>query len=162
MGISTYFFRIFQDFFQPPLGIRFLVLPCITLVTDLYKLRGVGKLMFMIRKSYTFSKRILAIIGILILILLLLSACSGGDPLYGTWEEPISKVQLEIKSNGDILTTLNGTTFTMKYKLEVPDVLILQASKDGSVPDQRITYLATKDNLTLTVDGVNTIFDRVK
>ena len=118
--------------------------------------------MFMTRLTIGVSKRIFAIFGILILVLLMLSACSGGDPLYGTWVEPNSGVQLEIKSNGDILTTLNGTTFTMKYKLEVPDVLILQASKDGSVPDQRVTYLATKDNLTLTVDGVNTIFDRVK
>lgn len=129
---------------------------------DLYKKRGVGKLMFMTRLTIGVSKRIFAIFGILILVLLMLSACSGGDPLYGTWVEPNSGVQLEIKSNGDILTTLNGTTFTMKYTLEVPDVLILKASKDGSVPDQRVTYLATKDNLTLTVDGVNTIFDRVK
>gem|GEM_PF-543262 len=129
---------------------------------DLYKKRGVGKLMFMTRLTIGVSKRIFAIFGILILVLLMLSACSGGDPLYGTWVEPNSGVQLEIKSNGDILTTLNGTTFTMKYTLEVPDVLILKASKDGSVPDQRVTYLATKDNLTLTVDGENTIFDRVK
>lgn len=106
--------------------------------------------------------RLLTIAGVLTLILFTLSACGSTDPLYGKWVEPNSGTELEIKDNGDILTTLNGATFTLKYTLEVPDVLILQASKDGSVPDQRLTYLATEDQLTLTVDGVGTIFERVK
>jgi len=114
------------------------------------------------QKEFTIKLRLLAIIGVVLIGLTVLSACGGGDPLYGTWVEPNSGVQIEIKSNGDMLTTLNGTIFTMQYKLEVPDVLILAGSKDGSVPEQRVTYAATEDNLTLTVDGVATIFNRVK
>jgi len=106
--------------------------------------------------------RFLAFIGIMLIGLIGLSGCGGGDPLYGTWVEPNSGVQIEIKPNGEMLTTLNGSTFTMHYTLEVPDVLILAGSKDGSVPEQRVTYAATDENLTLTVDGVATIFNRVK
>jgi len=116
----------------------------------------------MARKASFNPTRLLALIVILAIGMTGLSACSGSDPLYGTWIEPNSGVQLEIKSNGEILTTLNGSTFTMKYTLEVPDVLILQGSKDESVPEQRITYAATKDTLTLTVDGVATVFNRAK
>ena len=116
----------------------------------------------MISRDTTSKMRLLAGIVILLIGLTGLSACSGSDPLYGKWEEPNSGVILEIKNNGQMITTVNGTTVTMQYSLVVPDVLILDGSKDGSVPEQRLTYVATADQLTLTEDGVSTVFDRVK
>lgn len=116
----------------------------------------------MISRDTKSKMRFLAGIVILLIGLTGLSACSGSDPLYGKWEEPNSGVMLEIKNNGQMITTVNGTTVTMQYSLEVPDVLILDGSKDGSVPEQRLTYAATDDQLTLTVDGVSTVFERVK
>jgi hypothetical protein len=113
-------------------------------------------------RSFQQWNRLLALLMILSIMVTALSACISTDPLYGTWVEPNSGVQMEIKNNGEIKTTLRGTTFTMKYTLEVPDVMILAGSKDGSVPEQKVTYVATKDTLTLTVDGVNTVFERQK
>lgn len=106
--------------------------------------------------------RLLVTLMIFSILGTVLSACGSTDPLYGTWVEPISGVQMEIKNNGEIKTTLHGTTFTMNYTLEVPDVMIIAGSKDGSVPEQKVIYAATKDTLTLTVDGVNTVFERQK
>lgn len=106
--------------------------------------------------------RLLAVFLIFTIMSMVIGGCISTDPLYGKWIEPNSGVQMEIKNNGEILTTLHGTTFTLNYTLEVPDVMILAGSKDGSVPDQRVIYAATKDTLTLTVDGVNTVFEREK
>lgn len=116
----------------------------------------------MMHSDFRPFKQLLVVFLILTIMSTVLGGCISTDPLYGKWIEPNSGVQMEIKNNGEILTTLHGTTFTLNYTLEVPDVMILAGSKDGSVPDQRVTYAATKDTLTLTVDGVNTVFEREK
>ena len=107
-------------------------------------------------------KKILAVLLTLTLMAAVLTTCASRDPLYGQWIEPNSGVTLEIKNNGEILITLKSTQFTLNYSLEVPDVMILAGSKDGSVPEQRLTYLATKDTLTVIVNGVSTVFEREK
>lgn len=99
---------------------------------------------------------------ILLLMLPVVAGCGESDSLYGKWEEPVSGVTMEISDTGELLMTLHGTTFTMSFELEDPNVLILKASEDGSIPDQRMTYLVDADKLTLTVDGVDTVFNRVK
>lgn len=69
---------------------------------------------------------------------------------------------MDIKDDGSLVMGLRGTSFEMTYSLEDPNVLIFKASTDGSIPDQRMTYLVGEDTLVLTVDGVDTTFYRMK
>lgn len=115
----------------------------------------------MISQPTRFSGKFLLLLLCLILPITL-TACGSTDPLYGSWLEPNSGVQLEIRNNGEIKLTMNGSSFTLHYTLEVPDKLILAASKDGSVPEIGLTYVATADSLTLTAGGVSTVFTRMK
>ena len=108
--------------------------------------------------STIFKKSILVII----LMSILLTACGGGDPLLGTWQEPTSGVTLEIGNEGKLVMSLNGQSITMSYTLEDPDRITLIASSDGTIPDQKMTYIIEEDKLTLTLDGADTVFYRVK
>ena len=107
-------------------------------------------------------KNSLSVALILTVMVVALTACGSSDPLYGKWIEPNSGVQIEINNNGKISIALNGSQFTLSYTLEEPNTLILAGSKDGSVPEQRLTYVATDKTLTLSVGGVDTIFEREK
>jgi predicted small lipoprotein YifL len=113
------------------------------------------------REAHHF-KNSLSVGIILAVTMVTLSACGSSNPLYGKWIEPNSGVQLEINNNGTIHISLNGSQFNLAYTLEDPNTLILAASKDGSVPEQRLTYIATDKTLTLSIGGVDTVFDREK
>lgn len=102
-------------------------------------------------------------LGLMVLVILLgITGCASKNDLYGKWEEPVSGVVMEINENGQLLMTLHGTTITMSYELEDPNVLILKASDDGSIPDQRMTYQVVEDSLTISLEGVENQFTRVK
>lgn len=108
------------------------------------------------------QKRSLLAGMIFLLMLLSLAGCQKSNSINGKWEEPVSGVTMEIAEGGQLLMTLHGTTFTMSYELQDPNVLIIKASEDGSIPDQKMTYTVNEDKLTITVDGVDTVFNRVK
>lgn len=91
-----------------------------------------------------------------------MTACVSRDPLLGTWQEPNSGVMMELGSDGELVMSLNGSSLTMSYELEDPNVMIFVASEDGSIPDQRMTYQLKEDKLVLTMDGVDTVFYRVE
>lgn len=95
-------------------------------------------------------------------MLLGISGCGTKNEIYGKWEEPVSGVVMEITEDGQLLMTLHGTTITMKYELQDPDILILKTSEDGSIPDQKMTYKVDEDQLTISLDGVENVFSRVK
>lgn len=98
----------------------------------------------------------------LIITMLTLSACGSQNPLVGTWMEPNSGVVMEMSDDGKVSMTLNGSSITLDYKTEDPDVLVILATADGSIPEQRMTYKVNEDKLVLTLDGVKTSFFRVK
>lgn len=97
-----------------------------------------------------------------LLLMVLLTACGSGDPILGTWQEPASGVVLDIGNDGKLVMSLNGQSITMGYTLEDPDRITFIASRDGTIPDQKMTYRVEEDKLTLTLDGVDTVFYRVK
>ncbi len=99
---------------------------------------------------------------VIFLMSLLLTACGSGDPLLGTWQEPGSGVTMDIGDDGKLVMSLNEQSITMGYTLEDPDRITLIASTDGTIPDQKMTYRIEEDKLTLTLDGAETVFYRVK
>jgi len=104
----------------------------------------------------------LFLLVILLTAALALSACGSRNPLVGSWMEPNSGVVMEINNDGEVSMTLNGASITLKYTTEEPDVIILLATADGSIPEQRMTYKVTEDKLVLMLDGVKTTFFRLK
>lgn len=107
------------------------------------------------------SSTIKNVVLLIVLISTLLTACSGGDPLLGTWQEPNSGVLMEIGNDGKLVMGLNGQSITMSYTLEDPDVITIVGTTDGTIPDQKMTYRIEEDKLTLTLDGADTLFYRV-
>lgn len=93
---------------------------------------------------------------------ILISGCGSSDSIVGKWVETTSGVTMQIGKDGIVTMGLKGASFKMNYELQDPDILIFKASTDGTIPDQKMTYKVDKKTLTLTVDGVDTIFYRQK
>lgn len=91
-----------------------------------------------------------------------LSACGSKDLLVGTWKEPTTGITLKFVDDGSMVMSKDGTSFSMTYEKQDPNLLVIKASTDGSIPDQTLTYTVSKEELTLTVDGTDTVFQRVK
>ena len=102
------------------------------------------------------------ILLILLIMALMFSACSGTPSIDGNWQEPSSGLSMHIDKNETVTIGLNGASFSMGYSLEDPNVLIINGTKDGSIPKIKMTYTLEEDKLTLTLDGVNSVFYRVK
>lgn len=91
-----------------------------------------------------------------------LSACGSKDPLIGTWQEPQTGIELKFEDGGTMTMSKDGVSFSMTYEEQDPNLLVIKASTDGSIPDQTMSYAAGKEELTLTVDGTDTVFTRLK
>lgn len=100
------------------------------------------------------------ILIVLLISGILLSGCSTKDPLMGTWEEPSSGITLEFNEDGTVITARGNVNFSMQYEKQDPDILIFKGSTDGTVPEQRMTYKIEDDQLLLSIDGVDTVFNR--
>ncbi len=104
-------------------------------------------------------------LNVLILTLIfafVLSACGSKDLLIGTWSETTSGITLKFADDGSVTMSKGDTSFTMTYEKQDPNLLVIKASTDGSIPDQTMTYTVSKEELTLTVDGTSTVFKRAK
>jgi hypothetical protein len=99
---------------------------------------------------------------IILMLGTLLVGCGTKDPILGTWTEPTSGISIEFKKDGSLVMGKSGTTFTMAYLKQDPDIVIFKASTDGSIPDQKMTYRVEDDNLILTIEGIDTVFVRQK
>ena len=97
-----------------------------------------------------------------VMILLLLTGCGNKDPLIATWEEPNSGITMQFKDDGNVVMSNYTSSITLPYVTEDPDKITIKASEDGVSPDQVMNYRVEEDKLILTVDGVETVFDRVK
>jgi hypothetical protein len=102
------------------------------------------------------------ILIIILVIAVLLTGCGKKDPLLGQWQEPTSGITMEFNKDGELIMGNKGTSITVAYVQKEPNTLIFKASTDGSIPDQSMTYRVEEDNLILTVDGIDTVFVRVK
>lgn len=103
----------------------------------------------------------LAILTLFILSMLLVG-CDDRDPLLGTWEEPSSGIMIEFKEDGTLIMGRGTISYSMKYEKQDPDIILFKGSVDGSIPDQRMTYKVEDDHLILSIDGIDTIFNRKK
>ena len=90
-----------------------------------------------------------------------LTGCDEKDPLLGKWQESSSGITMEFGENGDLTMSNGGTSLLMTYEKQDPNGLLIHASSDGTIPDQSMTYRIEEDKLIITVDGVDTVFDRV-
>ena len=93
---------------------------------------------------------------------ILLVGCSDKDPLLGTWEEPSSGIMIEFKEDLTLVMGRGGVSYSMDYEKQDPDIILFKGSVDGSIPDQRMTYKVEDDHLILSIDGIDTIFNRKK
>jgi ribose 5-phosphate isomerase len=59
---------------------------------------------------------------------------------------------------------MHETAYTMQYTEQAPDGLVIKVSNDGTIPDLTMKYSVSKDEnqLDITVDGADAIFQRVK
>jgi len=103
----------------------------------------------------------LAIISMFILSFLLVG-CADKDPLLGNWEEPSSGIMIEFKDDGTLVMGRGGVSYSMDYEKQDPDIILFKGSVDGSIPDQRMTYKVEDDHLILSIDGIDTVFNRKK
>jgi hypothetical protein len=107
-------------------------------------------------------KKILLLFSISLVFIFLLSACGSKDPLLGAWLEPVSGISLAFDSNNNVVISMHETSYTMQYAEQDPDVLVIKVSTDGTIPDMTMKYKVDKDQLTITVDGTDTLFQREK
>ncbi len=108
------------------------------------------------------TKKSLSILAVLTIFMGMLVGCAERDPLQGKWEEPSSGVTLDIGRNNELVVAFNGVSMNMTYTLEDPNILIFNASDDGTIPEQRMIYRFEDEKLILTLDGVETTFNRIK
>ena len=103
----------------------------------------------------------LIIISMLIFSIALVG-CDERDPLLGTWEEPSSGIMFEFKDDGTVIVGRGGVSYMLTYEKQEPDIILLKDTAFDQNLDQRMTYKVEDDHLILTVDGVDTIFNRKK
>ena len=103
----------------------------------------------------------LTIITLFILSLLLVG-CDDRDPLLGNWEEPSSGIKFEFKEDGTVIVGRGGVFYRLNYEKQDPDIILFKDTAYGQLPDQLMTYKVEDDHLILTVDGVDTVFNRKK
>lgn len=98
----------------------------------------------------------------LFILSILLVGCDDRDPLLGTWEEPTSGIKFEFKDDGTVMIGRGGVFYALRYEKQDPDTILLKDTAYGLNPDQIMKYKVEDDHLILTVDGVDTIFNRKK
>lgn len=110
------------------------------------------------------TKKVLYLVVVMLLLVALLSGCSKKDPLLGNWIEPVSGISLVFNEDGTVVISMHETAYTMQYTEQAPDGLVIKVSTDGTIPDLTMKYAISKDRkqLDITVEGADTIFQRVK
>lgn len=99
---------------------------------------------------------------LLVFCVVLLSSCSDENPLIGLWQEPDSGITMQFKDDGSVVMSNEKTSISLPYTTQEPNTILVQASTDGTIPDQTIVYRIEEDKLILTVDGVESVFTEVK
>lgn len=105
--------------------------------------------------------KFLAII-LFVSLTMVMTGCKAKDPLLGKWEEPSTGITMEFMEDGSLIMGRSGVSYTVAYEKQDPDIILFKASTDGSIPNQSMTYKIEDDHLILTVDGVETVFNRKK
>lgn len=99
---------------------------------------------------------------LLVFCVVLLSSCSDEDPLIGIWQEPDSGITMQFKDDGSVVMSNDKTSISLPYTTQEPNTILVQASTDGTIPNQTIVFRIEEDKLILTVDGVESVFTEVK
>lgn len=110
----------------------------------------------------TLSKRIILIVLLACMFGIFLSGCDEKDPLLGVWEEPTSGITMQFKEDGDLVISNQKTSITLTYEKPDENSILINASDDGSYPEQKMLFRVEEDRLILTMDGVETVFTLAK
>jgi uncharacterized oligopeptide transporter (OPT) family protein len=108
------------------------------------------------------AKKYFSILAISFVFMFFLAACGNKDPLVGSWQEPVSGITLAFDKNNNVVISLNETSYTMQYSEQDPNILDIKVTSDGTIPDMTMKYTINQDELILTVNGVDTVFQRLR
>lgn len=107
-------------------------------------------------------RKILVIINLTLFLTVFLSGCGSKDLLLGNWQEPVSGISLVFKTDNSVIVSLGETSYTMQFTEQAPNILIIKVVTDGSIPDMTMNYTVDQKKLVITVNGSETVFERVK
>ena len=107
-------------------------------------------------------KTSIGLILIILLTLVLLTACGEKDPLIGTWQNIESKISFQFKDDGNLVISNEVTSQTLAYVKQDPDIIQIKGSTDGSLPDLTMNYRIEEDRLILSLQGNETVLTKVK
>jgi hypothetical protein len=105
--------------------------------------------------------KLLAII-LLVSLTIVMTGCKAKDPLLGKWIEPSTGIMMEFMEDGSLIMGRGGVSYTVAYEKQDPNIILFKASTDGTIPNQSMLYKIEDDHLILTVDGIDTVFNRKK
>lgn len=107
-------------------------------------------------------QRLISVSLVCFILCIFISGCSDKDPLVGTWVEPVSGIFLTFNDNGKVVIGAGTRSYSMTYETQDPDILVIHVSTTGTAPDLTMNYKfnESNDQLTLIVNGVETIFTR--
>ena len=109
-----------------------------------------------------FKKRFLSIMLLIVVSTFFLSGCGNKDPLVAKWQNAEWGITMQFAKDGSLLISNQKTFVKVTYEKQDPDILQVTGSADGNYPNQTLTYRIEEDRLILTLDGVESVFTRVK
>ena len=107
-------------------------------------------------------RKVLKIINLALFLTVFLSGCGSKDLLLGNWQEPVSGITLTFKDDNSVIVSLGETSYTMQFTEQTPNGLIIKVVTDGSIPDLTMNYSVDKTKLVITMNGSETVFERMR
>jgi hypothetical protein len=109
------------------------------------------------------TKKTFKVLSILVICLLLISACSPKQKLIGKWQNEQSGEILEFFKDGTISMTTLGMSFTGSYSiLDDTNLKITISGLLGIGGSQIYEYSVSGDTLTLTIYGIASQYTKAK
>lgn len=107
------------------------------------------------------------VISVLLITVVLLTACSPGSPLLGKWEgtDPNTGqlATLEFKSDGKVEMVGGGATIEGTYEMVDADTFSMKLTFLGEeLPPQMVDFVRSGDTLTLITDGETQVLHKTQ
>ncbi len=109
-----------------------------------------------------FQTKYIGLVLMVLLGLLMLTACGDKDPLIGTWQSTESAISFQFKDDGNVVISNEVTSQTLAYEKQDPDIILIKGSTDGSLPEMAMNYRIEEDRLILSLQGNESVLTKVK